>query len=147
MKIYTSYFYKIRFFKPNQIPVSTALSDPKWFHANKDKDFKFIDKNGVINGLRAEWLKPGASCHNLCHGREGCQYVPESCAFLSAYKEQLESMPIEESVHRLEELGSYLKSIMGFEGEPEIVLIVHEAPTNKCSERGVLQSYFKCSEL
>lgn len=147
MRIYTSYFYKIRFFKPNQIPVSTALSDPKWFHQNQGKSHKFIDKNGVLNGIRAEWLKPGEKCHDLCHGREGCPYEPSSCAFLRAYKEQLESMPIEESVRRLEELGCYLKSIIGFEGEPEIVLIVHEAPTNKCSERSVLQGYFNCEEL
>ena len=32
MKIYTSYFYQIRFFKPNMIPLSTAKYDPSWFH-------------------------------------------------------------------------------------------------------------------
>lgn len=29
MKIKISYFYMIRFFKPNQIPISTAVWDPK----------------------------------------------------------------------------------------------------------------------
>lgn len=28
MKIYTSYFYQIRNFKQNMIPISTCLSDP-----------------------------------------------------------------------------------------------------------------------
>lgn len=32
MKILISYFYQIRFFKPNMIPLSTAAFDPKWFH-------------------------------------------------------------------------------------------------------------------
>ena len=35
MKIMTSYFYAIRFFKPNMIPISTAKWDPKWYHQNK----------------------------------------------------------------------------------------------------------------
>lgn len=32
MKILTSYFYQIRNFKPYQIPLSTAISDPAWYH-------------------------------------------------------------------------------------------------------------------
>ena len=32
MKIRLSYFYQIRFFKKNMIPMSTALSDPEWYH-------------------------------------------------------------------------------------------------------------------
>lgn len=147
MKIYTSYFYKIRFFKPNQIPVSTALSDPKWFHANLGKDCKFIDKNGVINGIRSELLKPGDSCHNLCCGREECPYSPCKCAFLREYERQLSNIPIESCMESFEKLGAYLKSKMGFDGEPEIILIVHEAPSNDCSERSVLQEKFNCSEL
>ena len=43
----TSYFYQIRNFKPNMIPLSTALWDPKWFHKNKGHSFQFKDKNGV----------------------------------------------------------------------------------------------------
>ena len=31
--------------------------------------------------------------------------------------------------------------------EPEIVLLVHEAPDNPCSERQVLQEVFQCQEL
>lgn len=32
MKIYTSYFYMVRFMKPYMIPLSTAKFDPAWFH-------------------------------------------------------------------------------------------------------------------
>jgi len=32
MKVRISYFYQIRNFKTNMIPMSTALSDPAWYH-------------------------------------------------------------------------------------------------------------------
>ena len=51
MKILTSYFYQIRNFKPYQIPLSTAISDPAWYHP-KNGDY-YVDKNGVINGFVA----------------------------------------------------------------------------------------------
>ena len=50
MKLRLSYFYQIRNFKPNMIPMSTALSDPAWYHDFKDKDYIFArlsDKNVV----------------------------------------------------------------------------------------------------
>lgn len=66
MEIYTSYFYKVRFFKPNMIPISTAFSDPSWFHNFKGHNYQFIDKNGVINGLRADVFAPGPVARELC---------------------------------------------------------------------------------
>ena len=62
MKFYTSYFYQIRNFTPNMIPLSTACGDPLWFHKGMDNGYTFFDKNGVINGLRAEMLHPDNSC-------------------------------------------------------------------------------------
>ena len=56
MKIKTSYFYQIRNFKPYQIPLSTAISDPAWYHS-KTEDY-YIDKNGVINGFCIQFLPP-----------------------------------------------------------------------------------------
>lgn len=53
MKFYISYFYQIRFFKPNMIPISTAKWDPKWYSQNGKP---YIDKRGVVNGLRAPVL-------------------------------------------------------------------------------------------
>ena len=46
MKLAISYFYQIRNFKPNMIPVSTARWDPKWYHDGKGAEYNFIDKNG-----------------------------------------------------------------------------------------------------
>lgn len=145
MKIYTSYFYQVRFFRPNQIPISTALGDPKWFHLNNGNDFKFIDKNGVINGLRATFLSPGITCHNLCHGRP-CEFTPDKCNFLIEYKKQIFALDKEWAFGQFESLGSKMKEILKFDEEPEIILLVHEAPTNECSERKVLQDFFNCSE-
>ena len=36
---------------------------------------------------------------------------------------------------------------LSLDHEPEIVLLVHEAPDNPCSERQVLQEAFQCQEL
>ena len=32
MKFYISYFYAVRFMKPNTVALSTAMWDPKWFY-------------------------------------------------------------------------------------------------------------------
>ena len=39
--------------------------------------------------------------------------------------------------------AEYVQRLLGFLDEPEIMLIVHEAPDNPCSERVPLQEYFK----
>ena len=51
MKIRTSYFYQIRNFKKNMIPVSTAMSDPLWYRPEQGQEY-FFDKRGIVNGLR-----------------------------------------------------------------------------------------------
>lgn len=138
MKIYTSYFYQIRFFKPNMIPFSTAVWDPKWFHAGNNSGYKFIDKNGVINGLRVPELSPqvGGCC-------KGCKKDPETCDFISAYRGQLNELDFDHLMNYLESRASYFKSELGFTEEPEIILMVYETPDNKCSERNEIQKLFK----
>ena len=145
MKLFTSYFYQVRFFKPWQIPLSTAVYDPKWFHEGQGQHHVFVDKNGVVNGLRGEKLHPGKSCDGLCHGKP-CEHSPESCQFLAEYRKQLSSIDKDAYLKELEALASRLKAAMKFNEEPEIMLIVHEAPTNACSERCVLQEIFGCNE-
>lgn len=53
---------------------------------------------------------------------------------------------------RAETSAKKIKGQLGFEEEPIIVFIVHEAPSNPCSERQVLLEYFnshsvECKEL
>ena len=50
-------------------------------------------------------------------------------------------------IESLSELGSRLKTRLGFGGEPEFVLMVHVPPYKECSDRGALQEAFGCGEL
>jgi len=151
MKIYTSYFYKIRFFQPNMIPISTAKWDPLWYHQGKGPAHWFIDKNGVINGLRADVFAPGPIASQLCRG--ACDPKdPANCAFLKEYSKQLSTLDINEIMTRTEHLCELVRNHTDFKGEAIAVFIVHEAPNNPCSERIAIQNYFRsngieCEEL
>ena len=144
MQIYISYFYQVRFFTPNMIPLSTAVGDPIWFHnMTRDQTLKFKDKNGVWNGLRAEPFVPGANCEGTCRGPEWCDTMnPDRCAFLRRYLIQLNSLDYKEILARFERLGNLVKNREGFLEEPIAVLLVHEAPNNPCSERWALKKWF-----
>ena len=137
MKFKISYFYQIRFFKPYQIPFSTALYDPKWFHKN-GRYYK--DKNGVYNGLRCEPLHPEP-------GNEEClncwsDHDPTKCTFIENYKKQLSEISFDEMLFYLTRTAENIKQIEGFKEEPEIILIVYETPDNKCSERDSIIELF-----
>lgn len=153
MKIAISYFYKIRFFKPWMIPLSTAKWDPEWYHQGKDYKHTFIDKNGVINGYRIESFAPGATCEGLCGGPAQCGSDPGSCAFLSTYRKQLAAIDFESLKAKLEEFSNQLKASSAWPPqEPVFVFIVYEPPQKKCSERGAIMDWFKshgceCNEL
>ena len=138
MTYYTSYFYNIRFFTPNMIPFSTAVWDPKWYHDNKDKNYTFLDKNGVLNGLRIKELRPGKECENLCRGPENCVACKgdsKQCDFLRTYSQQLELIDYDKFEEYFFRVSREIKRKMGFMEEPVIVFIVHESPDNPCSER------------
>ena len=141
----TSYFYQIRFFTPNMIPLSTAVWDPRWFHQNTgDQKVQWKDKNGVWNGLRAEPFAPGPLCDNLCRGPEYCDGGdPMKCAFLRTYRTQLDQLDFKDIIKRIYTIGKAVQEREGFEEEPIVVLIVHEATSNPCSERRVIQEWFR----
>ena len=143
MKVYTSYFYKIRFFKPNMIPISTALWDPKWYHQNQDQSHWFIDKNGVINGLRAEEFAPGQVARAVSDCGSCDHTNSNNCAFLRAYEHQLNQLDIDNIMTRIENLCAAVRPVVGYTGEAIPVFIVHEAPDNPCSERAAIQNYFR----
>lgn len=149
MEIYTSYFYQIRFFRPNMIPLSTAIWDPRWYHDGHDQSYTFVDKRGVINGLRCEALKPEFSeeLHDPCKGPANCSRTPSTCEFLQMYRKHLASIDSVDYIRRIENLCKKVQKQLGFLDDPIPVLIVHEAPSNPCSERGPLQEWAKCVEL
>jgi len=145
MKIQTSYFYQVRNFTPNMIPLSTAVGDPLWYHnGTRNKSVRFIDKNGVLNGLRAEPFVPGKCCDGLCHGPEYCAVPnPPNCSFLQAYLGQLNKLNFNDIYQRFERLcDNYFKQTK-CDGEPTCVLLVHEAFTRPCSERCIIHQWFQ----
>ena len=142
---YTSYFYMIRFFKSNIIPLSTAVFDPQWFHKSNGNSYTFKDKNNVINGLRIDYLKPGKECDGLCLGPENnvaCNGNPGICKFLKAYERQLLN------INKREMALFMWNTAKKYNIEnPKFAFIVHEAPWKQCSERIVLQKIFNIKEF
>ena len=150
MKLRLSYFYQIRNFKPNMIPMSTALSDPAWYHDFKDKDYIFTDKRGILNGLR---LHPiivqgnNGSCGCPCEKKD-----PTRCPFVSNYEHELELIDLPKMMKGITDFCNNYCQQNNIKEEPIAVLIVYEAPNNPCSERHSLINYFnrhgiECKEL
>jgi hypothetical protein len=130
------------------IPISTALWDPKWYHKNSyNKYEKFIDKNGVINGLRIELLNPLNPDNNetqdcrLCTENDKIKYNG-NCQFLNDYYNKISKINFDRFMKYLNDIAISVQNQLGFSHEPLIVLIVHETPKNPCSERIILQKYF-----
>lgn len=150
MKFYISSFYNIRFFQPNQIPISTAVGDPAWFHNNSyDKTQCFVDKNSIMNGIREELLSPAFIPTETCVCQKNCPYkqnIP-NCPFLISYRQYLQTISIKFDylLSEFNRVAEDVRKITNFEGEPEIILLVHESEDNKCSERVPLQEYFKAN--
>ena len=149
MKISTSYFYQIRFFTKNMIPVSTAIWDPKWFHTGNNIG-EYRDKNGVWNGIRMPILSSISIDTNSC---SNCKtHDPSDCNFQKNYREYLNTLDFEKLFNSLKKLADAVANLENLTDEPHIVLIVHEKPNNPCSERKPLQEYFEshgipCKEL
>ena len=97
----------------------------------------------MYNGLRASVFAPGPLCENLCRGPETCNTNdPTKCLFLKTYRYQLDQLDFNDVIARCERMGNYIKSLENFSEEPVIILLVHEAKTNPCSERRVIQEWF-----
>lgn len=151
-QVYISYFYQIRFFTPNYIPLSTAVYDPKWYHSNCGQDYVYKDKNGVVNGLRINPLHPEP--HNdECVGCDK-KIGPENCSFIRLYKEQLGRINFGEFMVKLNQYMDKINTLyLQYPSATTLipVFIVHEAPNNPCSERWPLFEWFnehgiKCEE-
>lgn len=141
--IYTSYFYQIRNFTSNMIPVSTAVRDPEWFKPPEGAEY-YIDKRGIICGLRYEplivqkMISPCLGASSICTAQKIEGY---ECPFLSEYEQALFSL-----VDKEKTLKAFEHCLNKFNADT-IVLIVYEAPNNPCSERFALQKFFNCKEL
>ena len=138
MKVATSYFYQIRNFKRNMIPLSTAVWDPKWFHKNKGQNYIYLDKRGIINGLRLN-----AFIFNEYNGQED---------FFPAYQRFLDAIDLKPIIVKMEQLEKIIQLKLKIKEELIFVLIVYETSSNPDSERPYLIKKFnsngiKCNEL
>lgn len=133
MKIYTSYFAQLRNFPPNLVGLSTAVWEPKWLQPGRDK-------KGAI-WIPIQPFKPGKSCEGLCNGKCEPKH-PEDCTFLKAYKKQLDELNFEKIFERLLELKEEISKDEGLE-DIDFAFLVYEKPTNPCSERVIIQQWFK----
>lgn len=139
MKVAVSYFAQIRNFKPNMIPISTAIHDPKWFHDNRSFSHKFIDKRGVLNGVRCKELAPGESCSGLCGGKDNCSEQPKYCAFLNKYYEQLQRIDKECFKIYCNKVATVASDYLSIPVDDiMLVFVVYEKYDNPCSERSHL---------
>lgn len=138
IKIATSYFYQIRNFTPNIIPVSTALSDPAWYRPPEGKEY-YIDKRGIICELRYEPLIVQRYGEHICPCRS--KDLAPSCPTMIEYEELLFSL-----VDKEKTLKAFEYCCNKFNADT-IALMVYEAPSNPCSERVALQHFFQCEEL
>ena len=152
MQIYTSYFYQIRNFKKNMIPVSTAISDPAWYRPPEGQEY-YIDKRGIICGLRYEPLIVQRFGTKECFGEH------QLCPLWATRNQNYQCECMQEYYQLLCSLVDKERTLKAFkycankfarpfdDEEPIIVLMVYEAPNNSCSERWALQEFFNCTEL
>lgn len=143
MKIYISYFYQIRFFPSNLIPISTAVFDPFWY--TKDHEV-YYDKRNVINGLRIEELNPSKIDKKFVCSKD-CNKDYQHCMFLKEYRKYLDTLNFEKLYKKLEKLSNFAKSKRKDNKDVDICLLVYESPTNNCSERVPLIEYFKSNGI
>lgn len=143
MKISITTFYNVRFLKPNQIPISTAVWDPKWYHDNQGPNYWFVDKRGVINGLREPKLNPfSLDSESLC--KKACPYKKSlpKCPFRTKYSEYLDTVDFSLLLSDFRRIQMKAGVLLQLDSQPEIVLLVYEKPDNVCSERDALRNYF-----
>lgn len=150
MKFKIATFAQIRHFKPNQIPISTCFSAPKWYRSNNyQKEVYFLDKNNVINGICEHAFSPqlNLSEDEMC--RKECPYRgnPNGCAFLREYEKAINKIDFNWLMNEFNRIAEDVKKINCYEGEPEIVLIVYEALGNPCSERYAIKRYLESHQV
>ena len=137
MKIYTSYWAMVRNFPKNLVGLNTTVWPPKWRPLGQDARGVWV--------IDCPPLKPGKDCEGLCRGACNPPH-PEDCTFLQTYYNQLCKFDFNDFLNSLEKLKLKI-----CEGEAlddvDFALIVFEAPTRSCSERGPLQKWLKSQGL
>lgn len=135
MKIYISYWAQVRKFPHNLVILNTTMWPPKWYGP-----IGYKDKNGVVS-IDCPPLKPGPSCAGLCNGKCSPKH-PENCTFLKTYRNQLNQINFTDFVKKIEQNVLRIAKAENLENAAA-VLLVYETPTNPCSERRIIQEWFR----
>lgn len=148
INFYISYFYQIRNMKSNMLPVSTAMWDPKWFHNGKGENYRYMDKNGVINGVRMiDLMMPLYKWEELVKRNESCEHcnnwIAGMCPFMQEYAKciRAKNPDFKKFITFCEGYLQFLNQRLNLCLDT-IIFIVHEAPSRGCGERPELQRWF-----
>lgn len=133
MKLYTSYWAQVRQFPTNLVGLSTTIWNPKWRPLGKDK-------RGVIC-IDCPPFKPGRECDGLCNGKCEPKH-PSNCLFLKNYKAQLDRINLITIQNSLGHLASQICTDEHL-SDVDFAFLFYETPTNPCSERVMVQQWFK----
>ena len=126
MKIYTSYWAKVRDFPTNLVGLNTTVWPPKYRPLGQDKRGVWV--------LNCQPLIPGRECEYLCRGKCDPPH-PQDCEFLKTYRKQLDKI-------NFNEFYNYMKELSKKYNNADFAFIVFEPPTRKCSERAPIQNWF-----
>ena len=126
MKIYTSYWAKVRDFPTNLVGLNTTVWPPKYRPLG-------TDARGVTV-INCKPLVPGRECDYLCRGACNPPH-PQDCSFLQTYRKQLDKINFNEFYTYIEELSKKYNNA-------DFAFIVFEPPTRQCSERIPIQNWF-----
>ena len=139
MKIRTSYFYQIRNFNRTMIPISTALWDPTWFHANQGENHIFYDARKILNGVR---INPIIQAGKKCGEQEPvpcpCQEKSfTTCSFLSNYRKNLNEIDFDETAFvSIAKFGDFILDTPSREaGTSDVQTIVMDILSKYCNSK------------
>ena len=147
MEYYITYFQNIRHITdPSYIFIDTSIWAPKWLDPSNGKK-PYINENNQVIGIKEEsfLFSEDEVPEEMCAGKP-CPYIDKHphCQFLEAYWKHLQKIDFNGYlIPELTRIAEDVRKITHYEGEPKIVLLVHEKPDNLCSERGPLIRLFK----
>ena len=95
-------------------------------------------------GICEPLLSPAKLSEDVICQRD-CSHKNEvpSCPFLISYRKYLETVDFKKLIAEFKRIAEDVKKINNYVGEPEIILLVYETPSNPCSERQPLIDYFE----
>lgn len=146
MQYFITYFQNVRYLTEECIPIDTSVWAPKWLDPSNGKR-QYVNEHNVLIGIKEEsfLMTEDEMPEEMCAGRP-CQYESKwpHCQFLDSYWKHLQKIDFDGYlIPELNRIAEEVRKITHYEGEPKIILMVHEKPDNHCSERLGLVRLFK----